>query len=93
MRTTERAALYPQKCLVTGRSDGPFVDFGVIIPAGRDQRLYIRSKVVEKGAPLVGMVPKAEHDELKAQIAAMEDKLADYEAQAEKFEQLVAALS
>ena len=69
------------------------MDFGVIIPAGRDQRLYIRSKVVEKGAPLLGMVPKAEHDELKAQIAAMEDKLAEYEAQAEKFEQLVAALS
>lgn len=85
--------MYPQKCLVTGRSDGPFVDFGVIIPAGRDQRLYIRSKVIERGAPLVGMVPKAEHEELKAQIAAMEDKLADYEAQAERLEQLIAGLS
>ena len=78
---------------MTGRSDGPFVDFGVIIPAGRDQRLYIRAKVVEKAAPLVGMVPKAEHDELKAQVAAMEDKMAEYEAQAAKFEALVEALS
>lgn len=69
------------------------MDFGVIIPAGRDQRLYIRSKVIERGAPLVGMVPKAEHEELKAQIAAMEDKLADYEAQAERLEQLIAGLS
>ena len=93
MRTTERAALYPQKCLVTGRTDGPFVDFGVIIPAGRDQRLYIRSAVLERGAPLLGMVPKAEHEELRAQIAAMEDRLAEYEAQAEKFEQLVEALA
>ena len=78
---------------MTGRSDGPFVDFGVIIPAGRDQRLYIRSIVVAKAAPLVGMVPKAEHDELKAQIAAMEDKMAEYEAQAEKFAALVEGLS
>lgn len=78
---------------MTGRSDGPFVDFGVIIPAGRDQRLYIRSRVVEKAAPLVGMVPRAEHEELKAQIAAMEDKMADYEAQAQKFEALVEGLS
>lgn len=69
------------------------MDFGVIIPAGRDQRLYIRSIVVAKAAPLVGMVPKAEHEELKAQIAAMEDKMAEYEAQAQKFEALVEGLS
>lgn len=93
MRLTDRAALYPQKCLVTGRSDGPFVDFGVIIPAGRDQRLYVRAKVVEKIAPALGMVPKADHEELKAQIAAMEDRLAEYEVQAQRLDALLETLS
>lgn len=93
MRLTDRAALYPQKCLVTGRSDGPFVDFGVIIPAGRDQRLYVRAKVVEKIAPALGMVPKADYEELKAQIAAMEDRLAEYEVQAQRLDALLETLS
>lgn len=93
MRKTDRAALYPQKCAVTGRTDGPFVDFGVIIPAGRDQRLYIRQPVAEKCGQTVGMVPQAHYDELKAQVGEMEERLADYGERIEKFQSLIEGLS
>ena len=93
MRKTDRAALYPQKCAVTGRNDGPFVDFGVMIPAGRDSRLYLRTTQVERAGAMVGMVPQAEYDALKGEVLEMRERLAEYGARIEKFETLVGALS
>lgn len=93
MRKTDRAALYPQKCLVTGRNDGPFVDFGVMIPAGRDTRLYVRATQVERAGQLVGMVPKADHDALKEQVREMERALEEYGQRIEKFAALMEGLS
>jgi len=93
LRKTDRAALYPQKCAVTGRTDGPFVDFEVTVPAGRDQRLYIRQPVAEKCGQAVGMVPQAEYDALKAEVTQMEEALAEYGERIEKFQSLIEGVS
>ena len=83
MRVVEKAMLYPQACAVTGWEDGPFVDTGVTIPAGRDYRLYLRTSVVIEAGEKAGMVPAdelektaAERDELVGQVAALEGKVA-----------------
>lgn len=83
MRVVEKAMLYPQTCAVTGWEDGPFVDMGVTIPAGRDFRLYLRTSVVEEAGEKTGMVPgekfekvAAERDDLVGQVAALEGKIA-----------------
>ena len=66
----------PHCCIVTGRRDGSLIDFGDPTPTAQgpnDPRVYIRSNVVEKAAQdLLGMVPQAEVDELRAALAASE---------------------
>lgn len=66
----------PHCCIVTGRIDGPVIDFGDPTPKAQgpnDPRIYLRSFVVEKAArDLLGMVPKAELDELREQLEASE---------------------
>lgn len=83
MRIVEKAMLYPQGCAVTGWEDGPYVDLGVTIPAGRDYRLYLRTAVVEEAGEKVGMIPAAElekvtseRDDLIGKVAALEGKVA-----------------
>ena len=83
MRVIEKAMLYPQGCAVTGWEDGPYVDMGVTIPAGRDYRLYLRTSVIEEAGEKVGMVPAAElekaiteRDGLVAEVAGLEGKVA-----------------
>lgn len=93
MRLVQRAALYPQRCAASNRTDGPFVDFAALVPAGRDNRLYIRTKVIEQAGKIVGMVPKEEHDELKAQVEEMIAQVQDYDEKIQKFEALIEGLS
>jgi len=93
LRLVQKAALYPQRCAASNRTDGPFVDFAALVPAGRDSRLYLRTKVIEQAGKIVGMVPKAEHDELKAQIEALVEQVHDYDEKIEKFEALIEGLS
>lgn len=63
----------PHCCVVTGRRDGQLIDFGdptqkACGPA--DPRLYMRSVVVEDAArELLGMVPQAEVDALRQELA------------------------
>ena len=69
------------------------MDFAALVPAGRDNRLYIRTKVIEQAGKIVGMVPKEEHDELKAQVEEMIAQVQDYDEKIQKFEALIEGLS
>jgi hypothetical protein len=66
----------PHCCIVTGRLDAPVVDFGdptAKAQGPNDPRIYIREGVVEKAArDLLGMVPRAEVDGLREELAASE---------------------
>lgn len=63
----------PHCCVVSGRRDGPVVDFGDPTPKARgagDPRLYVRQAVIEEAAMnLLGMRPAAEVKELEQQLA------------------------
>ena len=65
----------------------------MLIPAGRDTRLYIRATQVEKAGTLVGMVPKAQYDELQQKVKEMEERMEAYGRQIEKFQNLLEGLS
>lgn len=91
MRLTSKPSLPPKKCLVTGRSDGDLVDFGVDL-GGPPQRLYLRRQTVERAGLLLGMVPQHSHDELKAQIAEFEKRFEEYEERVAKLHALVEQL-
>lgn len=91
MRITDKPNLPPKKCLVTGRSDGDVVDFGVDL-GGPPQRLYLRRQVVEQAGLLLGMVPKHTHDQLNEQVKELEARFEEYEAQIAKFEALLEQL-
>jgi hypothetical protein len=62
----------PHCCIVSGRRDGPIVDFGD--PTDKacgptDPRVYLRGAVIEDVAiNLLGMRPKVEVDELEQQL-------------------------
>lgn len=66
----------PHCCIVSGRRDGRLIDFGDPAQKARgpgDPRVYIRGAVVEDAATkLLGMVPAAEVDEIREQLAASE---------------------
>lgn len=66
----------PHCCVVSGRRDGPVVDFGdpTLKACGpNDPRIYVRGAVVEAAArDLLGMVPQAEVDELREQLVESE---------------------
>lgn len=66
----------PHCCIVTGRIDEPVIDFGDPTEKAQgpnDPRVYLRRSVVEKAASdLLGMVPQAEVDSLRQELAASE---------------------
>lgn len=66
----------PHCCIVTGRIDESVIDFGdphVKAQGPNDPRVYLRRSVVEKAAKdLLGMVPQAEVDALREELAASE---------------------
>lgn len=88
MKLTNKPNLPPKKCLVTGRSDGDLVDFGVDL-GGPPQRLYLRRQVVEKAGLLLGMVPEHTHEELRGQLAELEVKFEEYDKNIAKLESLL----
>jgi len=77
----------PHCCVVSGRRDGPMVDFGDPTPKARgagDPRLYVRGPVVEEAAVnLLGMVPQADVD-------ALRQELAECDAERQRLAELVA---
>jgi hypothetical protein len=91
LKLTNKPNLPPKKCLVTGRSDGDLVDFGVDL-GGPPQRLYLRRQVVEKAGLLLGMIPEHTHEELKGQIADLEAKFEEYDKRIAKLGNLMEML-
>lgn len=78
MRVVERAERLPRHCVVTGRANGPFVDFQVEVhPPSPNQphNLYIHKAILEEAAKKCGMVPKAEVDRLLDQLHALSGEL------------------
>lgn len=67
---------FPYACAVTSRADGEVLDLSVELPAGRDQRLYLRRPVVEEAGRMFGMVPQHEVDELRARLDAYGEEVA-----------------
>jgi len=80
MRVVDAAERPPRKCAVTGREQGPFVDFLTQIDPGSPaipNNLYLRAAVVEEAAKQLGMVPKSEVDTLADQLAKVTADLDD----------------
>lgn len=78
----DRATFPPGNCLVTGDIEGPFFDFGDKVCV--DPRVYVHVPVIEACARKLGMVPKAEVEELKRQITLLEPKAAAWDAYTQK---------
>lgn len=75
MKIVEKATMPPAKCAVTGDIDGPFIDTGGYCP-NVDPYIYLHVPVVEQMArELLGMVPAAEVDELKAKVEELTKKV------------------
>lgn len=80
----------PHACAVTGRDDGELVDFQVEMKA-HEPHLYLRTGVIEEAGRLIGMVPKAELDELQRQLARYGAQLEAMQAEAEDLKEFRAA--
>lgn len=87
LRVVEEAERPPRKCAVTGRAQGPFIDFQVQIDPGSPNvpnNLYLRAAVVEDAAKKLGMASAADLetalDQLSKVTAELEELRADHEA-------------
>jgi hypothetical protein len=79
------------RCVLSGFSDGPFLDLGFTIPA-IDPLAVVNVDVLRDAARWVGMVDQTEHTEAQERIAALEALVDDLEKQlaaAEEFKQSV----
>lgn len=65
----------PHTCIVTGRRDGPVVDFGKDY-TGIDPHVYIYADTVEEAAKLLGMVPETTVQAMAERLDASEREVA-----------------
>ena len=80
----EQGHLPPGKCIATGDIDGPFIDTGCWANVVGQTRIYLHAPAVQFWAQeLLEMVPKAEVDAMREQLAAYADRLAGLERFAE----------
>lgn len=93
LRVVEAAERPPRKCAVTGRAQGPFIDFQVQLDPGSPNipnNLYLRAAVVEEAAKKLGMVSAADLetalDQLSKVSADLEELRADHAAVAQFME-------
>jgi hypothetical protein len=80
MRLVDEAERAPRKCAVTGRPNGPFIDFQVDVRAPSPNLpnfLYLHKGIVEEAARKLGMVPAAEVQRLTDQLAELKTELDD----------------
>jgi len=89
MKIVEQATHPPAQCIVTADQDGPFIDTETWAN-WRDPYVYLHVPLVEYMArELLGMVPRAEVDELRARIDSYEQEiegLQEFVAASEKLE-------
>lgn len=78
---------YPYACAVTGRDDGPVVDFAIELE-GVDPHLYLRLSVIEEAGKLIGMVPKAQVDEVRQRLSDLAEELVEAQRQIAAYEQI-----
>ncbi len=85
----------PHCCIVSGRRDGPLVDFGELTQKASgpgDPHVYLRTVVVEDAArDLLGMVRQVDVDALRAALSESEAKRERVEAILAGAEELSAA--
>lgn len=84
-----RATFPPGQCIVTGDVDGPFFDFGD--RRAVDPRIYVHVPVIEACARQLGMVPKAEVEELQTRLQSLEEKYAALDRYREAVETMAEA--
>lgn len=67
MHVAPKADRTPRACAVSGRTDGPFIDFHTEIEPPRNElySLFLHKLVVEEAAVKLGMVKGKEFDTLK----------------------------
>lgn len=70
----KKATFSPARCVVSGDIDGPFFDLGTV--RAINPRLYVHVPVIEACAKQLGMVPVAEVEALKTQLAEVESRYA-----------------
>lgn len=71
MRFVQIAELAPRICAVSGRGEGPFIDFQTVIDRPLPTALYLHVGIVEEAAKELGMVPGREVDALQDQLKEM----------------------
>ena len=91
MRLADEAEFFPSACAVTGRGDGPFVDFQAHAP-WVDPHVYIRQDIVREAAVLLGMVEGSELEAARAEIARLEDKVSELDNEVRELGRFVDAV-
>jgi len=79
MRLTDKAERKPPgHCAVTGREDGPFIDFqvGLDLPRNEPYQLYLHKLIVEEAAELCGMMRAKEVQEVIEELKELRGELA-----------------
>lgn len=68
--------LPPHKCLVTGRIDGPIVDFNVSPICDQPPNVAIMLTVIEEAAEeFGGMVKRSKYEDLESRMLALSEEL------------------
>jgi hypothetical protein len=89
----EQGHLPPGKCIATGDIDGPFIDTGCWANVVGQTRIYLHAPAVQFWAQeLLEMVPKAEVDALREQLASYAERVASLERFAEAHQSLADAI-
>lgn len=77
LRVVQVAERPPSQCAVSGRADGPFVDFQTQIepPTQVPTNLFLHAGVVEEAAKLLGMVPGKQLEELRGELRSVVEEI------------------
>lgn len=82
----------PGQCVASGRTEGEFIDTGVIVPQARPYIYLHRGWVEEQAEKLFGMVSEEEQDrrfvELEARVAEQDKALEELHRLAEAIEEV-----
>lgn len=92
MRLVEVAEKAPRTCAVTGRGEGPFIDFNVIIDRPGGTNLYLHALIVEEAAKKLGMVPGRELEKLQGKVDELSqtlDRVEEIQKTAGKLDELI----